>query len=137
MKRRLVLYLVPLIIFISAMTARAQSPIRLSHILKGYSIDKDSATLDISLHVANPGDTSVHNLTLSYVSLFGGAATGTLLNIGDVGAHQGTDVPFKLSVPISIGVDRFSKSPLLWAGKYIDAQGNLIEFPVESRGSVQ
>ena len=134
--------LIALVINVFAVLAfAAESPVILRHSLTGYkkveghNKNKGSAvvTLDYSLHVENPGDTPLGDLSLYLVPRPPLVSKKTIVSVGYLGPHQSTDINLKVVTKMVLDQDNLSQKPLLWAGKCLDAEGKLIEFPVKSR----
>ena len=107
------------------------SPVVLTHTVTGYGTGDKTVAVDISVHVANPSDTSISNVTLSFVPMspfFRGRGT---LNVGSLAPRQSADFSIRLEAP-AIGKDKVARRPLFFAGKYDDANGTQVEFPVTS-----
>lgn len=111
----------------------AVSPVSVSHTLTGYSKGSATVTLDYSLHVVNAGDNPLTNLSLSQIPLFPFANGAPPVTVDYLAPHQGFDVSFTVTTPILLGADRFTQTPLFWAGKCFDGEGKPLEFPVKSK----
>jgi len=119
----------------------AEPPVILRHTLTGYNKVEEqkknkgpaAITLDYSLHVENPGDTPLSDLSLSLVPRSPLVSKKTIVAVGYLGPHQSSDIKLKVVTKMAFDPDKFSQKPLLWAGKCLDAEGKLIEFPVKSR----
>jgi hypothetical protein len=118
-----------------------ETPILMHHSLTGYNKlsgnnkhkGSKEITLDYSLHVENPGDTALDDLSLSLVLRPPFVAKKTIVNIGYLGPHQSADIKLRIATPMSLDPEKFARKPLSWAGKCLDAEGKLLEFPVKSR----
>lgn len=127
-------FLIALTINIFAVFAfAAESPVILNHTLTGYNRGSTSITLDYSLHIANPGDTPLADLSLSLVPVPPLVAKRTIVSVGYLGPHQSADVTLQIVTPALLDVKRFSRTPLFWAGKYVDVEGKPAEFPAKSK----
>ncbi len=133
MKRKLLVMLIFVFMLIPAGMARAESPIYLSHTLINYAENADSVTINFVLHVKNPGNAPLYNVTLSYVPLLLMTQGEVLLSIGDIEAGGSLDIPFTLTTPMLLSQDEFLRQIFFWAGEGLDEDGNLLEFPAESR----
>ena len=111
----------------------AESPVILSHILTGYNKGSTTTTIDYSLHIANPGNTTLDDLTLSLVPVPPLVAKRIIVNVGYLGPHQSTDVTLQIATPAQLDSERLSRTPLFWAGKFIDVEGKPVEFPAKSK----
>lgn len=124
----------------AAFAFAAEPPVILSHTLAGSSKvegnnkNKGSViTHDYSLHVENPGETPLSDLSLSLVPRPPLVSKRTIVRVGYLGPHQSTDIRLKVVTRMVSDPKNISEMPLLWAGKCLDAEGMLIEFPVKSR----
>jgi hypothetical protein len=134
MKRMLAgLFIVLAMNLFAGVTHAAGPKLALDHTLTGYSKGATTVTLDYSLHIVNPGDTPLANLSLSLVPLPPLISQRTTVNVGYLGPHQSTYVSLQIVTPALLDADRFSRNPLSWAGKYLDVEGKQIEFPVQSK----
>lgn len=125
----------------AAFALAAGPPVILSHTLAGYSkVEGNSknkgatvTTLDYSLHVENPGETPLDDLSLSLVPRPPLVSKRTIVSVGYLGPHQSTDIRLKVLTKMALDPKNIAQMPLLWAGKCLDAEGKLIEFPAKSR----
>jgi hypothetical protein len=116
----------------AGLACAANSPVIVTQTLTSYSAGGNLAALNYSIHVINPGDTPLANLTLSYVPLPSSPKGRAVLNVGNLGPHQSADLSLQLQAPARLGKDASSLKPLYWNGKYQDTQGQTIEFPAAS-----
>jgi hypothetical protein len=134
MKKSFTGFLIALTITIFAHVAgAADPPVIVTHTLTGYSKGPSSVTLEYSLHVVNPGETPLADLTLSLVPRPPFVTTRTTVTVGFLGPKQSADMPMKLVTPLLLEKDHFSQKTLPWAGKGLNAEGKRVEFPVKSR----
>ena len=111
----------------------AESPVILRHTLTGYNKGSTATILDYSLHVVNPGNTPIADLSLSLVSVPPLVAKSLTVSVGYLGPHQSTDLTLQIVTSALLDEERFSRIPLFWAGKYLDADGKPAEFPAKSK----
>jgi len=107
------------------------SPVVLTHTVTGYGTGDKTVTVDVSVHVENPGDTYLSNVTLSFVPMPPFVRGRSTLNVGSLAPRQSADFSLHLEAP-AIGKDKVARRPLFFAGKYDDANGTKVEFPVTS-----
>ncbi len=135
MKRGFLYGLVLVATLLPAGMIRAESPVNLSHTLISYTEGTDSVTLCFLLRVENPSNTSLYNLTLSYVPLTIISQGGVPLYISNIEAGGSRDIPFSVVTPMLLNQEEFLKQSLFWAGKGFDEVGNPVDFSVESRAT--
>jgi hypothetical protein len=134
MKRALAELLILLAINLFASLTHAAPPqLVLDHTLTGYSKSATAVTLDYSLHVTNPGNTPLADLSLSLVPIPPLVAKGKTVSVGYLGPHQSAYVSLQIVTPALLDEDRFARIPIFWAGKYQDSEGKLVQFPAKSR----
>jgi len=105
----------------------------ISHTLTGYQKGDAALSLEYSLHVVNQGDNAITELSLSLVPLppvFGNRPT---VRVAYLGPHEETDVKVVVQVRPSLDQKTSAAAPLFWAGKYVDAEGKIVELPFQSR----
>ena len=137
--KKVFVFVLAMAFLLPAGRALAESPVLLSHTITGYTEGVDTVTLDVVLHVENPGAAPLYNLTLSHVPLMIISQDEILLSIGTVEALGALDVPLTVVTPMLLSQEEFSELPLFWAGEGEDANSNFIEFPADSlndRGGV-
>ena len=108
-------------------------PVIVTHTFTGYSSAGNTVSVDLTVHVVNPGDSALSNVTLTFVPLRPFGPEGSTLYVGDLGPYQSGDFSVMVVTPARLSADKFSQKPLFWAGKCLDAQGQLVEFPATSR----
>lgn len=134
MKRSFTALVISLTINMLAVFAYAAGPpIVVTHTLTGYSQGPTATTLEYSLHMVNHGETPVSALSLSLVSRPPFVSTTTTVEVTSLAPNQSTDLAIKLVTPLLLEEEQFARRTLLWAGKLLDAQGKLVEFPIKSR----
>lgn len=134
MNRSITGLLIALIVLISAaFVFAAEPPVIVSHKLTGVSKGATTTTLEYSLHVENPGDAPLGDLSLSLVSRPPLETKRTIVTIGYLGPHQSSDIKLEVATRIVTDPEKLSQKPLFWAGRCFDAKGKLIEFPVKSQ----
>ena len=109
-------------------------PVVVTHTFTGYSTAGNTVSLDLTVHVVNPGDSALSNVTLSFIPkppFVGGRST---LNVGTLTPRQSADFTLHLKA-MAIGKDRIARR-LFFTGKYDDINGTQIEFPVASRPDI-
>jgi len=111
----------------------AESPVVVIHTLTGYSKGADSVTLDYALHVVNAGKLPLSDVTLALVPSPQFGVQHTTVTVGSLRPRESVDLTVQLVTPIIHDQDRLSQNTLLWAGKYVNAQGNPVQFPLTSR----
>jgi hypothetical protein len=133
MKKSFTGFLIALTINVLGVFACAEGPpVILTHTLTGYSKGPTAVTLEYSMHVVNPGETAIGDLSLSLVPRLPFLTTRTTVNVSYLAPKQSTDLTVKLVTPLLLNQEQFSRSPLFWAGECLDAEGKLVEFPVKS-----
>lgn len=133
MKKSFTGFLIALTINVLAVFACAAGPpVILTHTLTEYSKGPRAVTLVYSLHLANPGETPLSDLSLTLVPRPPFVTTRTTVNVTSLGPTQSADIEVKLVTPLLLDQEQFSRRPLSWAGKCLDAAGKLVEFPVKS-----
>jgi hypothetical protein len=130
--KKVFVFVLAMAFLLPAGRALAESPVLLSHTITGYTQGADTVTLDVVLHVENPGAAPLYNLTLSHVPLMVISEDEILLNIGTVDALGALDVPLTIVTPMLLSHEEFLELPLFWAGEGQDADNNFIEFPADS-----
>lgn len=130
--KKFIVFVFTLGLMIPAGRALAESPVLLSHTITGYTQGADAVTLDVVLHVENPGAAPLYNLTLSYVPLMIIAEPDVLLEIGTIDANGALDIPLTIVTPMLLSEEEFIKLPLFWAGEAEDAGNSFLEFPADS-----
>ncbi len=134
MKKTLRGLLIGLTINIGAVFASAAGPpIVVTHTLTSYSQGPTATSLEYSLHMVNPGETPISNLSLSLVPRPPFVTSGSTVDVGYLAPKQSTDLSVKLVTPLLLEEDQFARKPLFWAGKCLDSRGQLVEFPIKSR----
>lgn len=133
MKKALIGIFITLALFLPPGMAWAVAPpVVVTHTVTGYSAVEGTATVTFSVHVVNPGDGYLSELTLSLVPMSPFAKGGAELNIRALSPHQSVDLMLQLEAPVQIGKYGSARRPIFFAGKCLDPYGNLIEFPVMS-----
>jgi tripartite motif-containing protein 71 len=107
-------------------------PVIVTHTFTGYSTTGNTVSLDLTIHVANPGDTYLSNVTLTFVPMPPFISGRSTLNVGGLAPRQSADFPLHVQA-MAMGMDMIAHKPLFFAGKYDDARGTLVEYPVTSR----
>lgn len=148
LKRRQIMYrsipgflLVLTINLFAGVVFAAESPVILSHSItgfnkvEGHNKNKGSAeiTFNYTLHVENPGETPLGDLSLSLVSRPPLVSKKTTVRVDYLGPHQSADIQLKVVTREVPDPDKFVQKTLSWAGKCLDADGKQVEFPVKSR----
>jgi hypothetical protein len=134
MKRTPAWIVVLLVIFTSSSPAHAAGPkIPLDHKLTAYTKDASSVTAEYSLHISNPGNTPLTDLTLSLRALPPFILNAEPLHLDYLGPHQSIALRLKVLTPMLLNEDRFARIPLSWNVNYRDAEGKEINFPATSR----
>ncbi len=98
----------------------------------GIQNSGQTAAIDISVHVKNPGDTALSNLTLFFISMTPVFKGQSILKVGSLAPHQSKDLSAHLEAPAFIGKKEVESRPLFFSGKYNDTYGTPGEFPVTS-----
>ena len=111
----------------------AGPPVVVTHTLTSYSQGPTATSLEYSLHMVNPGETPISNLSLSLVPRPPFVTSGSTVDVSYLAPKQSTDLSVKLVTPLLLEEDQFSRKPLFWAGKCLNSQGKLVEFPIKSR----
>jgi tripartite motif-containing protein 71 len=106
-------------------------PVVLTHTVTGYSTGDETVTIDISVHVANPGDSALSNVTLTFVPMPPFISGRSTLDVGTLAPRQSADFALHLEA-MATGMDRIARRPLFFAGKCVNADGTKVEFPVSS-----
>jgi len=133
MNRSITGLLIALFVLISAaFVFAAEPPVIVTHTLTGVSKGATTTTLAYSLHVINPGDAPLTDLSLSLVSRPPLVAKRTIVTVGSLGPHQSEDINLEVVARTVADPEKLAQKPLLWAGRCFDAAGKLIEFPVKS-----
>lgn len=110
----------------------ARTQVVLDQTLTAYSGLSGQAAVNYSLRVTNTGETPIAELTLTLAPQPPVAVKKTL-NIGYLGAHESVFVPVQLVTPTLLDQEKFSRTPLFWQVKYLDAGGKAVEFPAVSK----
>jgi hypothetical protein len=134
MKKSFTGFLIALAITIFAYVACAAGPpVIVTHTLTGYSKGPAEVTLNYALHVVNPGQTPLADMTLSLVPRPPFITAGTTVNVGFLNPKQSADIQLRLMTPLLLDQAHFSQQPLSWAGECLNAEGKRVKFPVKSR----
>jgi hypothetical protein len=133
MKRFLTAVVVVVTLFlVPALVLAARTQVVLDQTLTAYGKLSGAATINYSLRVTNTGETPIAELTLTLVPQPPVVVKKTL-NVGYLGAHESVFVPVQLVTPTLLDQEKFSRMPLFWQGKYLDAGGKTVEFPAVSK----
>lgn len=133
MKRPVTKFLILSVLLLTAgLTWAAAPPVVVTHKVTGYRIVDKTAAIDISVHVKNPGDTALSNLTLFFISMPPVFKGQSILKVGSLAPHQSKDLSVHLEAPAFIGKKEVESRPLFFSGKYNDTYGTPGEFPVTS-----
>lgn len=114
-------------------THAAGPPVLLDHTLTGLAQGDATQTADYTLHVENPGNLPLEELTLAMVPLPPLFAERTTVNLGYLAPHEKRDVFVQVVIPVRLQEEHVSRAPLFWAGTYLDAEGKTAEFSAKSR----
>jgi len=133
MKKVLARFLVLLFLpIVGASALAANAPVDVTHRLTGYNIGTNTVTATYAVHVVNPGPGTLTTITLTAVRMPPFTEGRATFNVSSLAANQGADFSMQLEAPATIGQTTLEKTPLFFAGKCIDSQGNSVEFPVKS-----
>jgi DNA-binding beta-propeller fold protein YncE len=131
MKRSLAgLFILSALLIPSLVWAEAP-PVTLMHTVTGYSSGDKTVTIDISVHVTNPGNSALSNVTLTFVPMPPFISGRSTLDVGSLAPRQGADFTLHLEA-MAIAIDKLAHRPLFFAGKCDEADGTQVEFPVSS-----
>lgn len=134
MKKSFTGFLIALTVVLwSVIACAAGSPVVVTHNLTGFSQDATATTLEYSLHLLNPGEAPLSDLSLSLVPRRPFVTSRTTVDVSYLAPKQVADLTVKVVTPLLLEEEQFSRRPLFWAGKCLDAQGKLVEFPVKSK----
>jgi hypothetical protein len=133
MKRSLTrLFIFSTLLLFAGWTWAAAAPLVVTHTVIGSGADSPATAIDICVHVANPGDTALSDVTLSFVSLPQLNTRYRTLNLGNLAPHQSVDFFLHLKGQGTLDGEKIAQRTLLFAGKCIDASGAPVEFRVTS-----
>lgn len=118
---------------LAGMNHAATPQLMVDHTLTGYHKGASTVTLYYRLRVSNPGSGVFKRLSLSMLPLPPLVAKGTVVKVGDLGSQQTTDVSLQVVTPAVLDPKQFSRNGLLWTGKYLDGNGEQVEFRLKSR----
>jgi hypothetical protein len=134
MKRMLAaVVLVPTLFLIPSLVLAARAQVVLDQTLTGYSKVPGAATVNYSLHLTNVGEAPITELTLTLVPQPPAGTKKVTLNLDYLAPHDGIFIPVQLVTPTLLDQEKFSRMPLFWQGKYLDAGGKAVEIPVVSK----
>lgn len=116
-----------------AVSNACESPVTVTQTVTGFTRDGNSATIDYSIHVLNPGAKTFTNISLALVPMPPLRTKAIRITVGDLGPNQTVEVPVRI-----ITYGRFEKEfasglRLSWAGTCNNSEGAVLEFPVKSR----
>jgi hypothetical protein len=111
----------------------AKPTVRLEHKLTGITRGETGVTVNYSLHISNPGDLPLTDLTLSLVPHPPLVRDRVSVSVGSLAPHQEADLPLQVVTPVPVDAQHISVFPLFWKGSYIDAEGKRVEFPAVSK----
>ena len=131
---RLATILVTCLLFsaLSGIAGAVDAPVVLTHHLTSSSQGATTLGLDFTIHLENPGNSTLTNLDLTFIPFPPFTARGLVLRLDKVGPHQGADLALHLETRAQNGADQIQKMPLRFIGKYVAADGTPCEFPVTS-----
>lgn len=122
-----------LVIFaLTGLAGAADSPLILSHEVTGYERGQQSVIISYTIHVVNPGTSSLSDLTLTVIPSQVIGAETTTLEVGTLPANQTTEMFLQLEGVPAFPKEYLLKEPLLLSGKCTDGAGRVLEFPVTS-----
>lgn len=117
----------------AGLTHAASAPLVLAHTLTGYRKGDTGVTLAYSLHVANKGNSAITEVSLSLVPLPPVVGDRPTVNVGYLGPHEETDLTVQLQTQSSLDEKRSAAARLYWAARYVNAEGKVVEIPLQSR----
>jgi hypothetical protein len=110
----------------------AEPPVTVTHEITGYLEGADGTTIDYLLHVTNPGEQPLSDLALTVLPSPQSLKKRMILNLGTLQPHQSAAVPMQVITDRARGKGAAARQPLFIAGKCLDSEGKLTEFPVAS-----
>lgn len=134
MKRAITGFLTALSIVVVAVCAWAEGPpVEVKHTLTSYSKADRMVTLEYSVQVRNLAENPLPSLALTLIPRPPVVTTKSTVNLSTLAPRESTTFTVKFATRLLQDQAYFSKRPLLWAGKYQDEKGKLVEFPVKSK----
>jgi hypothetical protein len=134
MKRSLTAFLTAISIIVFAVFAYAGgAPVTLTHEITGYSKDVNTVTLEYAVHVLNQQDGVIGPLSLTLVVQPPLVMAKKVITVDSLRPNEAIDIKVKVESALLGDQKFFTRLPLLWAGKYTDSDGKLVEFPIKSR----
>lgn len=134
MKKTFTGFLTALTMIVLATIACADGPpVQLTQTLTGYSKGATEVKLEYAVEVLNREDAALNNLTLTLVPRPPFVITKRVFTLKNLAGKGKAELKLQLVTRQLLEESQFSKKALLWAGKYLDANGNLVQFPVKSR----
>ena len=102
-------------------------PVIVTHTFTGYSSAGDTFIAGFTVHVVNPGDSALSNVTLTLVPVPPFISGRSTLDVGNLAPRQSADFPLHLKA-MATGKNQVACRPLFFAGKYDDANGTRSSF---------
>jgi hypothetical protein len=119
-----------------ACAAALEAPVILTHQVTSSFQGATGVTYNYAIHLQNRGDSAITNLDLALVPRPALMTRGPVLTLGYLGPSESADLEMVLELAPSPDSEAIAHAPLSFAGKYIDARGVPVEFPVTSHPSL-
>jgi hypothetical protein len=110
----------------------AEAPVTVTHEITGYVEGADGVTIEYLLHVTNPGEQPLTDLALTVLPSLHSLKRRMVLNLGTLQPHESAAVPMQVITDRPRSKGAAARQPLFIAGKCLNWEGKVTEFPVAS-----